>query len=186
MIVGVLVAVKLLQDRGLVPTASGLGGSLGNILSGVGNVNDLINNSNDPTGSGSGPTGGAGTEGDPINEDAPFTAPIEGPSDLNPGQIFTQQGFKGLLDSFRLPSNALGQFKSAIKVPNLRQGLSFQVLGSSGITNAATGIRGLPLGQNAISRTRQTLVGSFSTPTGGTRIIRGSPGLFERIRSNLS
>jgi len=191
LIVGVLVAVKLLQNRDLLPTASGLGGALGNILSGVGNVNDLVNNAKDTTQSGTGPTGGAGSEGAPINEDAPFTTPIEGPSDLNPGQIFTQQGFKGLLDSFRLGPNALGQFKSAIRVPNLRQGLDLSVLGVSGITNfpvggGPVGIRGLPLGANAITTKRQTLVGSFSTPTGGTRIIRGSAGLFERIRSNLS
>jgi len=143
LIVGVLVGVKLLQGRDLLPTASGLGSSLGNILGSISKGGEqLITGAKDATGSGSGPEGGPGVEGSPINEDAPFTTPIEGPSDLNPGQIFTQSGFKGLLDSFRLPSNALGQFKSAIKVPNLRQGLSFQVLGSSGITNAATGIRG--------------------------------------------
>ncbi len=188
LIVGVLVAVKLLQNKDLLPTASGLGGALGNILSGVGNVNDLVNNAKDATGSGSGPEGGPGVEGAPINEDAPFTPVVEGPSDLNPGQIFTQQGFKGLLDSFRLPSNAIGQFKSAIRVPNLRQGLDLSVLGSSGIQSIGQpNIRGTSLlGPNAISTQRQTLVGSFTTPTGGTRIIRGSAGLFERIRSNLS
>jgi len=138
LIVGVLVGVKLLQNRGLIPTASGIGGALGNILSGVGNVNDLVNNAKDATNSGSGPEGGPGVEGAPINEDAPFAPAIEGPSDLNPGQVFTQSGFKGLLDSFRLPSNALGQFKQAIRLPTFNSNTSLSVLGISGIQDVGS------------------------------------------------
>lgn len=57
----------------------------------------------------------------------------------------------------------------------------FKSLGSGDFT----GVRGQPLPSNAIARTQDTFSGVLSTPTGGTRTIRGSAALFQRLNNNL-
>jgi len=51
---------------------------------------------------------------------------------------------------------------------------------------SVVGVRGKPLPDNAIARTRETITGSITTSAGGTRLIAGSPALFERLARNLS
>lgn len=46
-------------------------------------------------------------------------------------------------------------------------------------------IRGTPLSKDALVRTQETFSGTLTTPTGGTRDIRGSEGLFKRLQDNL-
>ena len=46
-------------------------------------------------------------------------------------------------------------------------------------------IRGTPLAENAVSRTEETFSGVLTTKTGGTREIRGSKALFDRLQQNL-
>jgi hypothetical protein len=47
------------------------------------------------------------------------------------------------------------------------------------------GISGKPLGANAIARTQETFTGEITTASRGTRTIRGSKALFERLQQNL-
>ena len=46
-------------------------------------------------------------------------------------------------------------------------------------------IRGTPLAENAIARTQETFSGTLTSEAGGTRDIRGSKALFDRLQSNL-
>jgi hypothetical protein len=46
-------------------------------------------------------------------------------------------------------------------------------------------IRGTPLAENAVSRTEETFSGVITTKDGGTREIRGSKALFDRLQQNL-
>lgn len=47
-------------------------------------------------------------------------------------------------------------------------------------------IRGTPLAENAVARTEETFSGTLTTTDGGTREIRGSKALFDRLQANLS
>lgn len=46
-------------------------------------------------------------------------------------------------------------------------------------------VRGTPLAENAIARTQETFSGVLTTTAGGTRTIRGSKALFDRLQANL-
>ena len=47
-------------------------------------------------------------------------------------------------------------------------------------------IRGTPLSKDALVRTEETFSGTLTTTAGGTRDIRGSKALFDRLQSNLN
>lgn len=47
-------------------------------------------------------------------------------------------------------------------------------------------IRGTPLSKDALVRTQETFSGTLTTEAGGTRDIRGSKELFDRLQSNLN
>jgi len=100
---------------------------------------------------------------------------------------FTGNSFLGLGDfinnTLSLRENEIISFNPVRATT--RTGTQLQVFGASGIDTGSIGIRNLPLSQRALSRTSTSLIGSFTTPTGGTRDIRGSPELFERLRLNL-
>jgi hypothetical protein len=46
-------------------------------------------------------------------------------------------------------------------------------------------VRGTPLAENAVARTEETFSGVLTTADGGTREIRGSKALFDRLQQNL-
>jgi len=177
-IIGLIVAAKVLQGRNLIPTAGGLGTSLQNFLSGAkgseGGLETLPDDFQEPLLvedlPPAGGTSGAGGTG------AGFS--------IDPGSVFKQAGFKGLLEQFTQGPGKFGLFSSPLNI-SVRKNLDLSVLGVSGIQTKGLSIRGTPIASTAVSLTRPTLIGSFSTPTGGTRIIRGSSGLFQRIKSNL-
>jgi len=180
-VIGLIVAAKVLQGRNLIPTAGGLGTSLQNFISGAKGAESGLETTPPPNGgpiltedeitpTGSGGTGGAGGTG------AGFS--------IDPGSVFKQAGFKGLLEQFTVGPGKFGIFSSPLNI-SVKKGLNLQALGVSGIEKSGLSIRGTPIAGTAISLTRPTLIGSFSTPTGGTRIIRGSPALFQRLKSNL-
>jgi len=112
-IAAVFVGFKLLQDRGLIPTASGLGQGFNNLISGAkGSEGGL------QTGQPTNPGGGSGdTVGPGINNpnDEPPTAPTSGPTVAPQGffnfspAIAAQTGFTGF-DFFTSPSSSSSQF----------------------------------------------------------------------------
>ena len=179
LIVGVFVAFKVLQNRNLIPTASGLNQSVGNLFK-----NPFSDGG--PPETAPAPPGG-GTES-PFTSPGAIPEPTGGESSggsLNIGSIFKQSGFSGILDSFGSPSGTFNLFKSPFSVPNIRPSLNLSVFGTSGLESQGLSIRNTRIAPGAISLKVPTIVGSFSTPTGGTRTIRGSPALFERLRQNL-
>jgi len=176
-VIGLIVLAKLLQGRNLIPTAGGLGTSLQNFLSGakgaesgletIPNVQTAIITEDQPVPTG---TSGAGDKG--------------GTKGFDPGAVFAQSGFKGLLEQFTVGPGKFGLFSSPVNA-SVRKNTSLQILGTSGRETQGLSLRGTPIAPRAISLTRPTLIGSFTTPTGGTRSVRGTPALFARIRSNL-
>jgi len=187
-VIGLVVAAKVLQNRGLVPSAGGLGTSLQSFISGAkGSESGLETTAPTTTiqeqiaiitedqpvptaTSGAGGTGAGGTGG--------------GFAGIDPSSVFKQQGFKGLLEQFTLGPGELGFFSSPVNA-SVRKRLGLQVLGASGIETKGLSITGLRLPPRAKSLSQPTLTGSFTTPTGGTRTIRATPALFKRLQQNL-
>jgi len=91
---------------------------------------------------------------------------------------------QGLLEQFTVGPGRLGLFSSPLNIA-VRKNLSFQTLGVSGIETQGLSITGLRLPPRAKSLSQPTLIGSFTTPTGGTRVFRGTAGLFSRLKQNL-
>jgi len=166
------VAASFLQGRGLIPTAGGLGGSLQNFLTKAKGAESGLETIT--------PTNPTFTANDTIESRGTQGAGGTGAGfSIDPGSVFKQSGFKGLLEQFSVGPGKFGLFSSPLNL-SIRKGVNLQTLGVSGIETTTKGITGLPLPPRAISLTRPTLFGSFTTPTGGTRIMRGSAGLFAR------
>ena len=171
------VVASFLQGRGLIPTAGGLGGSLQNFLSGAKGAEsglETISETKAPLlvedlSPAPGPSGAGGTGGG-------FS--------IDPGSVFKQAGFKGLLEQFQVGPGRFGFFSSPLNI-SVRKNLGLSVLGVSGIETKGLTITGARLAPRAKSLSQPTLIGSFTTPTGGTRTIRATPALFQRLKQNL-
>ena len=146
------VAASFLQGRGLIPTAGGLGGSLQNFL-------------NKAKGAESGLETITPTHAPLLVEDLP---PAPGPSgaggtgagfSIDPGSVFKQAGFKGLLEQFTVGPGKFGLFSSPLNF-SVRKNLNLSVLGISGIETQGLGITGLRLPPRAKSLSQSTLFGS--------------------------
>jgi len=176
-VIGLIVAAKVLQGRGLIPTAGGLGTSLQSFISGAKGAEsglETITPTNAPL----------------LVEDLP---PASGPSgtggtgagfSIDPGSVFKQSGFKGLLEQFKVGPGRFGIFSSPLNI-SVRKNLGLSVIGVSGIETKGLTITGKRLAPRAKSLSQPTLIGSFTTPTGGTRTIRATPALFQRLKQNL-
>jgi len=177
------VVASFLQSRGLIPTAGGLGSSFQNFISGAKGAEsglETTTETDDPLlvedlppasgTSGAGGTGGGGTGG--------------GFAGIDPGSVFKQAGFKGLLEQFKQGPGKFGIFSSPLNIA-VRKNLNLSVLGVSGIEKQGLTITGKRLSPKAKSFSQPTLIGSFTTPTGGTRTIRATPALFKRLQQNL-
>jgi len=177
------VAASFLQGRGLIPTAGGLGSSFQNFLSGAKGAESGLETIPEtkapllvedlppaPGPSGAGGTGGGGTGG--------------GFAGIDPSSVFKQSGFKGLLEQFKVGPGQFGLFSSPLNI-SVRKNLNLQAIGVSGIETKGLSITGARLAPKAKSLSQPTLFGSFTTPTGGTRTIRATPALFQRLKQNL-
>jgi len=169
------VAASFLQSRGLIPTAGGLGGSLQNFISGAkGSESGLeTTNPTNPTFLANESIESRGTQG---------SGGTGGGFSFDPGSVFKQSGFKGLLEQFSVGPGKFGVFSSPLNIA-VRKNLNLSILGVSGIEKQGLSITGLPIAPRAISLTRPTLFGSITTPTGGTRAFRGSAELLNRLKS---
>jgi len=115
---------------------------------------------------------------------------------LPPFTFPASSSFKSLLEQFSPNVNETVFFPQTVRIPTTRQRTSFEAFGISGPVQGITGtsgtffdpsgVRGNPLAQRATARNQNTLVGNLITSIGGSRTIRGSAGLFERLRSNLN
>jgi len=171
------VAASFLQGRGLIPTAGGLGTGLQNFLSGAKGAESGLETISEtkapllvedlPPASGTSGAGGTG-----------------GGFSIDPGSVFKQAGFKGLLEQFQVGPGRFGFFSSPLNI-SVRKNLGLSVLGVSGIETKGLTITGARLAPRAKSLSQPTLIGSFTTPTGGTRTIRATPALFQRLKQNL-
>lgn len=175
------VAASFLQGRGLIPTAGGLGSSLQSFLNnakGAESGLETITPTNAPLlvedlppASGTSGTGGTG-----------------GGFSIDPGSVFKQSGFKGLLEQFTQSPGNIGIFSQPLSV-SVRKGLNLSVLGVSGIETQGLSILGkkisLAIQPKVKSFSQPTLIGSFTTPTGGTRVLRAQPKVFKRLQQSL-
>lgn len=171
------VAASFLQGRGLIPTAGGLGSSLQSFL-------------NNAKGAESGLETVTPTNAPLLVEDLPpapgtsGTGGTGGGFSIDPGSVFKQAGFKGLLEQFKVGPGKFGLFSSPLNI-SVRKNLGLSVIGVSGIETKGLTITGKRLAPQAKSFSQPTLFGSFTTPTGGTRVIRATPALFQRLKQNL-
>jgi len=137
-----------------------------------------------------------GLFGGKVNEDTGTIgpAPRTGTEAFDPlGNLFGNlKGLQNILDSIN--NAAAGLFpkaEGAIFEPlsrtfpsgaRLSAGIIFNPLGQG----AKAGIRGNPLAAGALSRREPTFGGVITTKSGGTRNIRGSAALFQRLERSLA
>jgi len=177
-IISLIVAAKVLQNRGLIPSAGGLGSSFQNFISGAKGAESGLEATPPPNG------GPILTEDQPIPTGTGGAGGTGGGFSIDPGSVFKQQGFKGLLEQFKVGPGKFGLFSSPLNIA-VRKNLNLSVLGVSGIETKGLSITGARLPPRAKSLSVPTLIGSFTTPIGGTRTIRATPALFQRLKQNL-